>query len=75
VEVLKELLRSELVDVGEVRIARASPHLGGVPGKERYIIYLPMNRSYLWRVLHDTGEKVRVYVEIPERLKAKLSKG
>jgi hypothetical protein len=73
--VFDELLKTSLIDVGEVRIARATTRFGGVEGKERYVVYLPFARNYLWRVLHDTGEKVRVYVEIPERLKAKLSKG
>jgi hypothetical protein len=73
--VLDELLKTSLIDVGEVRIARATTRFGGVEGKERYVVYLPFARNYLWRVLNESGEKVRVYVEIPERLKAKLGKG
>ena len=74
-EILKELLKMGLIDVGEVKIARASPHLGGVPGKERYVIYLPMSRAYLWRALHEFDEKVRLYIELPERVRVKLETG
>jgi hypothetical protein len=72
--VLEELLKTSLIDVGEVRVARATTRLGGVEGKDRYLVYLPSSRAYLWRLLHDTGEKVRLYLEIPERLRAKLGK-
>jgi len=67
---IEELLKSRLIDVGDVRIARAT--LTGVRGKARYIIYLPMARNYLWRLLNEAGEKVRLYVEVPEGVLTKL---
>jgi hypothetical protein len=69
---LEELLRTNLIDIGEVKIARATTRLGGVEGRERYLIYLPTSRAYLWRALHDMGGRVRVWIEIPQKLKAKL---
>jgi hypothetical protein len=60
----------KLVDVGEVRITRTT--LGKKQG-ERYLIYLPMNRNYLWRLLHDLDAKVRVFIEIPEDVLKKIS--
>jgi hypothetical protein len=61
---VKNLLSSSrIIDVGEIRIARATQD---AKGGGRYLIYLPTTRSYLWRVLHDLGVKVRVYLEIPE---------
>ena len=35
-------------------------------GKDRYLIYLPINLNYLWRELHERKLKVRVYIEIPD---------
>jgi len=66
------LSSTRIIDVGELRISRAtlSPKSG-----ERYLIYLPMNRNYLWRALHDTNIKVRVYIEIPEGVLKKVSQG
>lgn len=70
--ILQELLKTSLIDIGEVKIARATTRFGGVEGKERYVVYLPLARNYLWRVLHDMGGKVRLYIEVPEGLRAKL---
>jgi hypothetical protein len=58
-----ELLRQRFIDVGELRISRTS--LGKKRAGERYLIYLPLNRNYLWRALHERGAKVRVFIEIP----------
>lgn len=35
-------------------------------GKDRYLVYLPVNLNYLWKELHGKKVKVRVYIEIPE---------
>jgi hypothetical protein len=64
------MLRQRLIDVGEIHVTRTS--LGKKQG-ERYLIYLPMNRNYVWRLLHDLGVKVRVYIEIPEDALKKIS--
>jgi hypothetical protein len=52
------------MDVGEVRISRTSRTKLG--DKARYVIYLPTNRNYLWRILHEKRIRVRVFMEIPE---------
>jgi hypothetical protein len=70
--VLEELLKTNLIDVGEVKVARATTRLGGVEGRERYLVYLPISRSYLWKAIHESGERVRLYMEIPKKLKEKL---
>jgi hypothetical protein len=51
------------MDVGEVRISRTSRTK---LDKARYLIYLPTNRNYLWRILHEKRIRVRVFIEIPE---------
>jgi hypothetical protein len=57
------LLSQGLIDAGELRITVTT--LGRkIPGK-RYLIYLPMNRNYIWEVLHEKNVKVRVFIEIP----------
>jgi hypothetical protein len=61
---------TKAIDVGEVRIARATQD---GKGGGRYLIYLPTTRSYLWKVLHDLGVKVRVYIEVPEDALKKIS--
>jgi hypothetical protein len=72
--VLGEVLKTDLIDVGEVRISRATPN--GVRGRPRFYIHLPMSRNYLWRLLNEAGVKVRVYIELPKELleKAKAAK-
>jgi hypothetical protein len=65
-----KMLRQRIIDVGEVHISRTT--LGKKSG-ERYLIYLPMNRNYLWKNLHDLNVKVRVYIEIPEDILKKIS--
>jgi hypothetical protein len=72
--VFEELLKTSLIDVGEVKIARATTRLHGIEGKARYLVYLPTSRAYLWKALHETGERVRIFIEIPERVRAKLGK-
>jgi hypothetical protein len=56
-------LGSKIIDVGELRISKTTL---GKRGGDRFLIYLPMNRNYLWRLLHDLNTKVRVYIEIPK---------
>jgi hypothetical protein len=58
---LKQLLKGNVIDVGEVRVSRST--LKGPKGP-RFLIYLPTTRNYLWRELHESGRKVRVFIEI-----------
>jgi hypothetical protein len=66
-----QMIKQGLVDVGEVQITRAT---ASSRSGERYLIYLPMNRNYLWRLLHDMHVKIRVYLEIPEDVLEKVDK-
>jgi len=59
-----------VIDAGELRISRTT--LGKREG-DRYLIYLPMNRNYLWRFLHNANAKVRVYLEVPEDVLKNMS--
>jgi len=68
--VVNELLRNRLIDVGEVKVSRAT--LTGVRGKPRFFIHLPMARNYIWEHLNKTGLKVRVYIELPQELLEKV---
>jgi hypothetical protein len=67
INLLQRVLRSksigELIDAGELRIAKTS--LGKKRTGDRYLIYLPLNRNYLWGAIHEKRVKVRVYIEIP----------
>lgn len=49
--------KGSLIDVGERGIARVGSK------KERYLIYLPTERNYIWRKLWESG-KIRVYIEV-----------
>jgi hypothetical protein len=60
------LLRRNFIDCGELHISRTS--LGAKKSGERFLIYLPQNRRYLWRLLHGSKLRVRVFVELPEGL-------
>ena len=68
--IVKELLKAKLLDLGEVRVARASPN--AVRGKPRFLIYLPVNRNYVWQWLHESGARIRLFAELPEDLAKKL---
>ena len=55
----------DVIDVGELKISRTS--LGKRYGyKERYLVYLPLSRNYLWKALHESKARVRIFLEIPE---------
>jgi hypothetical protein len=57
-----------VVDVGELRISKTTL---GRRGGERYLIYLPLNRNYLWRELYERKIRVRIFIEIPEEIGVK----
>jgi hypothetical protein len=63
------LLKARIIDVGEVKIAQTTL---GRRGGLRYLIYLPMNRNYIWKVLHASGHKVRAFVEVPMEFREKV---
>jgi hypothetical protein len=65
-DILKREISGELIDAGELRVSKTG--LGKKKPGERYLIYLPLNRNYLWRMLHKSGVKVRVFIEIPEEV-------
>jgi hypothetical protein len=57
------LISGRIIDCGELTISRSSL---GSKGGLRHLIYLPLNRSYLWKLLNEKKVKVRVYIELPE---------
>jgi hypothetical protein len=65
------LVSGHLLDAGELFVSRSS--LGRRKQGERYLLYLPTSRNYLWRQLHDLQIKVRVFLEpqLPEKLDIK----
>jgi hypothetical protein len=68
------LLKMGFLDLGELSISRTSVGKGRRDeGQFRFLIYLPKSRSYLWRVLHDSKIKVRIFVQLPEGLLEKAS--
>jgi hypothetical protein len=58
--ILNLLVSSQLIDCGELAISRSSLGKKKRSG-ERYLVYLPLSRNYLWRALH--GRKVRVFIQ------------
>ena len=61
---LSDLLRRNVIDVGEVRVSRTTPDKAR--GKARYVIYLPISRNYLWEQLYNSKTRIRVYFEVIE---------
>jgi len=55
-----DLVRSGFVRV-KVKVTRVSRY----SDRERYLIYLPEDYNDIWRVLHEKGEKVEVYIKLP----------
>jgi hypothetical protein len=64
--VVFNVLSQRVIDAGELRISRTS--LGKNNPEKRYLIYLPLNRNYLWQVLHEKNARVRVFIEIPSEV-------
>jgi hypothetical protein len=60
------VLSQRLIDAGELHVSRTS--LGKNRTGNRYLIYLPLNRNYLWRLLHEKKVKVRVFIEVPSEV-------
>jgi len=52
-------MRGSVIPVGELRITKYK-----TDGYERYALYLPVRLNFLWRELHASKRKVRVYIEI-----------
>ena len=64
--VVSDVVTRGVLDAGELRISKTGL---GKRGGERYLIYLPLNRNYLWKLLHERRVRVRVFIEIPEEVK------
>jgi hypothetical protein len=62
-EFIEYILKGNVIDVGEVRVAKTG--LGKRTPGSRFVIYLPLARNYVWEVLHTSGHKVRVFIEVP----------
>jgi hypothetical protein len=58
------LRKGSVIDVGERRVARVGSK------KERYLVYLPVERNYLWRRLWESG-RIRVYIEVVDIAESK----
>jgi len=61
--ILVDILSQKVIDVGEVHVSRTS--LGKNKQGYRYLIYLPISRNYLWKILHEKNVKVRIFIEVP----------
>jgi len=59
-----DLLHQGVIDAGELRISKTRYRIGNKL-EDRFLIYLPVNRNYLWRILHDKKIKIRLFIEIP----------
>jgi len=65
-EILRLLLNGQILDCGELSISKSS--LGRKKVGERFLVYLPIHRNYLWKLLHERKTKLRVYLEMPKEL-------
>jgi hypothetical protein len=69
---MADLITGEIIDIGELKISKTTL---GKKGADRYLIYLPMNRNYLWRMLYQRGRKVRLFLMIPSNHVLSVSGG
>jgi len=65
-----DLLHQGVIDAGELRISKTRYRIGDKL-EDRFLIYLPVNRNYLWRILHEKNIKVRIFIEIPSEALSK----
>lgn len=57
------VIKGELIDCGEVTISRSTPNKAS-RGRARYLIYLPLNRNYLWEELWIKKTRIRLFIQI-----------
>jgi hypothetical protein len=69
-KIISKVLSQGLIDVGELRISKTRYRIGNKL-EDRFLIYLPINRNYLWRILHKKNIKVRIFIEIPAEVSNK----
>jgi hypothetical protein len=62
--ILDLLSSGRFLDCGELFITKTT--MGKRRQGERFLIYLPGNRAYLWKELNERRAKVRVYLELQE---------
>lgn len=58
-----EFTSKVLIPLGPKKITRMTTN----PEKERYLIYLPLELNDLWREVYQSGEKIKIYIEVPNR--------
>ena len=72
-ELYVEMLRkARVIDVGERRISRT---VREYRGRSRFVIYLPVTRNDVWRILWEKRILVKVFLELPEEAIKESSEG
>mgnify|MGYP000562431646 CR=1 FL=1 len=62
-----EMLRgARIIDIGERKISRTVKEYRG---RSRYVIYLPVTRNEIWKILWERRIPVKVFLELPEETK------
>jgi hypothetical protein len=56
-----EFTSTGLIPLGPKKITRMRTNLE----KERCLIYLPLELNELWKMVYQSGEKIKVYIEVP----------
>jgi len=65
-----EFISKGLIPLGPKKITRMSNN----PDRERYLIYLPSELNDLWREVHESGKKIKIYIEISSRFFLAMTK-
>jgi hypothetical protein len=60
---LEMLKKIRILDIGERRISRT---VREYRGRSRYVIYLPVTRNDVWKILWEKRIPVKVFLELPE---------
>jgi len=60
---LKMLKGARIIDIGERKISRTVKEY---KGRSRFVIYLPVGRNDIWRILWEERIPVKVFLELPE---------
>jgi hypothetical protein len=62
--ILDLLWRGRFLDCGELFVSRTTS--GRKRPGQRFLIYLPTNRNYVWKLLHEKKVRLRIYIELPK---------
>jgi len=61
-------LTIKLVRSGYIHLRRRLTRSVRAEGKERFLIWLPVEHNEIWKAIWESGRTVSIFIEVPEEL-------